>query len=231
MAKGNAALLDELDHAFEDIFAVGVEAQDEAAHHLDAVLLDQLDAVQEIAARVLHLVVGDQAQLVGRLNAEEDRGEAGVLHQLQQLQVVGQVQRGFGDKAEGTTMRLAPLRHRGQQLLGAALVADEVVVHHKDRIAPACLLQLVQLGQHLRDRLGARLAAIDLDDVAELAVKRAPARVLHGHGAVALHLDKAEIGQRADVHGWAFRRLVHRLGCCRRRGPAQGRRLRSRPRR
>ncbi len=39
------ALLDELDHAVEDVFAVGVEAEDEAAHDFDAVLLDAFDAV------------------------------------------------------------------------------------------------------------------------------------------------------------------------------------------
>ena len=37
MAMGMRALLNELDHAVENVFAVGIEAEDEAAHHLDAV--------------------------------------------------------------------------------------------------------------------------------------------------------------------------------------------------
>src|ERR1039458_5170992 len=76
--NGNGALLNELDEALKDIFAVGIEAQDEAPHHFDAVLLDDADALQQVAPRVLQLVVGDQAVLVRGLDAQEDGYETGV---------------------------------------------------------------------------------------------------------------------------------------------------------
>ena len=100
MAIGNAALLDKLHHAVEDVFAIGVEAQDEAAHHLHPIALDGGHAVQQAAPRVLQLVGGDQPRLIRRLNAQKDRLEARILHQLHQLRIVGQVQRGLGQKVE-----------------------------------------------------------------------------------------------------------------------------------
>ena len=170
------------------------------------------DAVEQIAVRVLHLVVGDEAGFVGGFDAEEDRGEAGVLEELQKFEIVGEIERSFGDEAEGIAVFPAPLDHGGEEFLGALLVADEVVVDDEDGVAPAGVAELVEFGEHLGDGLGAGLAAVDLDDVAEFAVERAAARVLHGHGAVATHLDQAEVGQRADVHGGALGGLVDRHG-------------------
>ncbi len=49
------------------------------------------------------------------------------------------------------------------------LVADEVVVDEIDVAAIAGAVQGLKFGQHLLVGLGARLAAVKLDDVAELA--------------------------------------------------------------
>ncbi len=161
---------------------------------------------------VLHLVVGDEAEFVGGLDAEEDGGEAGVLEELQESEVVGEIERGFGDKAEWVAAFPAPLGHCGEEFLGTLFIADEVVVDDEDGVAPAGLLELIEFGEHLGDGLGARLAAVDLDDVAELAVEGTAARVLHGHGAVAIHFDEAEVGQRADAHGGTLCGFVYGLG-------------------
>ena len=56
MAIGNAALLNEFDHAVEDVLAIGIEAQDEAAHHLHPIALDRGHALEQAAPRVLQLV-------------------------------------------------------------------------------------------------------------------------------------------------------------------------------
>src|SRR5215211_7748317 len=82
-------------------------------------------------------------------------------------------------------------RH-GHEALDVALVADEVVVHDEDEPAPARRAQRVQLGQHLLVRLRARHAAVYFDDVAELALERAAARILDAHRAVALKLRELE---------------------------------------
>jgi len=69
----------------------GVEAQDEAAHHLHAVTLDGGYAVKQAAPRVLQLIGGDQPRLIG-VSMPGKPNEAGILHQLHQFRIVGQVQ-------------------------------------------------------------------------------------------------------------------------------------------
>ena len=80
----------------------------------------------------------------------------------------------------------------------------------KTGLAPAGVVELVELRQHLERLLGARTAAVDFDDVAELAVEGAAARALHGHGAVAAHADQAQIGQRSALQSWPLCALVER---------------------
>jgi len=53
-------------------------------------------------------------------------------------------------------MAFLPPDQRGQQLLlERTLIADEVVVHKEDRPVPTEPVKTVQLGHHLRRRLGA----------------------------------------------------------------------------
>ena len=91
-------------------------------------------------------------------------------------------------------MALRPVGQDREQSLDVALVADEVVVHDEDHPAPADPQERVQLGQHLLIALRARDAAIDLDDVAELALEGAAARVLDRHRAVASEVGELEVG-------------------------------------
>ena len=160
-------------------------------------------------ARVLQFVIRGQTAFVRSLDAQEHAADARGPHQSQELGIVGQVERGFGGEVEWMAVRVAPLRNRRQQDFGARLVANEIVVDDEHSIAPARRVQLVELGQHLRDGFRARTASIDFDDVAELAVERAAARVLHRHGAVALHPDQTQVGQRAARHGGPLGGLVH----------------------
>ena len=102
-----------------------------------------------------------------------------------------------------------------QQRLGFLLVADEVVVDDEDVAQPEPM-DLAHLRHHLLDRLGARAPAVHDDDVAELAVERAAARELDGHGAVLIDLQQIEARQRRVVHAGLLDLAVLRLPVARR---------------
>ena len=76
-------------------------------------------------------------------------------------------------------MRLLPGLQLGQESLERLLVADQVVVDEVDMAAIAELIEPLELRKHLRVRLGAGHAPVELDDVAELAGEGAAARILH----------------------------------------------------
>ena len=108
-----------------------------------------------LLAQVLRLVRLLQAGGARRLDADEDRGEVRLAHQLQQLVVLRDVERHLGHELDRIAVLLLPLGQRVQQLLGFLLVADEVVVDDED-VAQAEPVDLLHLGHHLGDRLGAR---------------------------------------------------------------------------
>ena len=60
--------------------------------------------------------------------------------------------------------------------------------------------------------LSARHAAVNLDDVAELARKGTAARILHGHRAVTLKVGKMKVGHRRGRERRALRRLIRSFG-------------------
>ena len=70
------------------------------------------------------------------------------------------------------------------------LVADEIVVDEVDMAAIAEVVERLQLGEDLIGGLGARHAAVQLDDVAELAGERAAARKLHADVEIVLELEQ-----------------------------------------
>ena len=63
---------------------IAVEADDEAGLHLQPGALDALHVLDQIALEVLLLAAFGQAGFIGRLDADEDRCEAGLDHQLHQ---------------------------------------------------------------------------------------------------------------------------------------------------
>ena len=80
------------------------------------------------------------------------------------------------------------------------MVADEIVIDDEDLVAPSQLAEVVELRDELRIRLGARFAAVDGDDVAELALKGAAARKLHRHGGVFVEPQQVEARHGAGGH-------------------------------
>src|SRR5204863_8310508 len=87
--------------------------------------------------------------------------------------------------------------------LHCLFVADEIVVDKIDPAAMPKLIKPVELGQHLFRGLDPRLAPVELDDVAELAVEGAATRELHADMDVIGALQQVETRDRAarDVSG------------------------------
>ena len=80
MQTGMPVVLDAVDHAVGDAALLGVEADDEAGVHEHAGVVDLVDAVGEVAARVLLLLRRDQGVGVGALDADEDGEEIRLAH-------------------------------------------------------------------------------------------------------------------------------------------------------
>ena len=169
----------------------------EAGGHEHAVAVDLVDALGDVALGVLLLAHLHQGLGIRALDADEDGEEVRILHRLQHLVVVGEIDRGFGRELERIVVLLQPRlepRHQGAQVLA---VADEIVVDEIDMAAIAAVVERLQLGEDLVVGLGARHAAVQLDDVAELAGERAAARILHADVEILLELQQVVARQRA----------------------------------
>ena len=137
---------------------------------------------------------------IGAFDADEHADEIGLVHQPQQFGIVRQIDRRFGGELERIVVLFEPRSQMRKKGLHGLLVADQVVVHEVDMAAIAKLVEPVELGQHLRRRLGARHAAIELDDVAELAGERTAARELHADIEIIVELQQIEARDRRLGH-------------------------------
>src|SRR5262245_64556543 len=120
--------------------------------------------------------------------------EASAPHPLEQFLVLGEVHAGLGYKGEWMIVTLRPVCQDREQAFDVALVADKVIINDEYHPAPANPQERIQFGHYLLITLRARNAAIDLDDVAELALKRTAARVLDRHRAIASEVNQLEVG-------------------------------------
>ena len=98
-----------------------------------------------------------------------------------------------------------------QQRLGLPLVPDEVVVDDERRVETGAP-HVVQLGHQLLRFLDPGPAAIDHDDVAELALEGAAARVLQRPGSVPIDLEQIVSRARHLGHVGRLRLFVTPLG-------------------
>ena len=172
---GDAGAGDEINDAIASAALFTIEANDETSHHAQAIGGDAINGCIKRIAGVLNFPRCFQAALIRGFDAEEDAFKAGVVHHLHHFLVVGQIDRGLGGEAEGIAALFLPLANFGQQQFRVALVADEVVVDQEDRTAPTQVVEVLQLSNELIGGFGAGFAAVENDDVAELAVERAAA--------------------------------------------------------
>src|SRR4029077_21194358 len=131
------------------------------------------------------------------LNADENPEEVRVLHCLQQLAVVRDVDRGFGRELEWIVALFLPGFEPRQQGAEVFLVADEIVVDEIDMPAITLIVQRLQFSENLIVGLGTRHATIKLDNVAELAGERAATRILHANEEIVIEIDQIVAGHRA----------------------------------
>ena len=76
------------------------------------------------------------------------------------------------------------------------LVADEIVVADKDFSSPSKVIEGFQFRQHLIGAFVTGLAAEEVDDVAELAIKRAPPGGLEPGDDVVVQIQQVITGHR-----------------------------------
>ena len=219
--RDDPAFLDELDLPLKNRRRVAVEPDDEPALHLQPRALDAFHVGDQVAPLVLALVALGQARLLGRLDADEHLVEPRLDHQPHQLLIVGEIDGCLGVKRDAAPAFLPLDQRRQQVLLERPLVADEIVVHEEDRPAPAEPAEAVQLGDHLRRRLGAGPMAEHRGDVAELAVERAAARELHAHRGVAPQVRQLPQRRRRLADVGELRRRIHPLARTRARSRAE----------
>src|SRR5882672_1157716 len=180
----------------EDVIRVIIEADDEAGQHLHPVTLHFSYRVYEIAASVLTLLRLYQTFHDWCFDADKNLPESGRLHLRQQLIVVSKVHARFRSKCEGILVARGPFGQLGHQQPDVFLVTNKIVVNDEDLTAPANAQQRVKFGENLLIALCAWNAAVNLYDVAELAIEWTAARVLHGHVAVLREFGQPEIRNR-----------------------------------
>ena len=209
--RHDAALLDEIDLLLKDRGRIVVKADDEPALHLETGALEPLDALHQVAALVLGLAAFDQAVFVGRLDADKHRVEPGLRHEPEQLRIVGQVDGRFGVERHAD-LALAPFDQRRQHLgLDLLLVADKVVVHEKDALAPAQRIEAVQLGDDLRGGLGARAMPQQRRHIAEVAIEGTASGELDADRVVMLEIRQLPKRHRGLLDVREFGRGVDRV--------------------
>ena len=195
------AFLDEFYQPVEDGGGITVKAHDEPCLDLETGLLDLLHARGQIAVLVLHLAAFGQTFLIGRLDADKDRVEPGADHHAHELLIIGKVDGRFRVKGEGMFFPFHPLNDgREYFFFQLSLVSDEVIIDKKYTAFPSPRVEALKLGDNVLGVLGPRYAAVQHRDVAEFAVKGAPARILDVHGRVSFHVHKLPERNRRAPH-------------------------------
>ena len=148
--RGDARPLNEVELQLEDLARIAVEADDEAALHLEPGPLDRADLLRQIAAHVLMLLAFLEARRDRRLDPQEHAAKtrpasSGPSSSASSARFTDASVR----KSICGRRRVAPRHQRPQKLLHAPLVADEIVVDEKHRPLPARVHQRIELREHL----------------------------------------------------------------------------------
>src|SRR3974390_427791 len=109
-------------------------------------------------------------------------------------------------------VRFGPVFHGAEDPLGLDLVADEIVVHEVHMASMPEAVEQLEFGDDLLRGLCPWTSAIELDDVAELAVERAAAGELNPNHEVVIELQQVETGNGTPGHVRLFGRHVGPAG-------------------
>src|SRR5713226_3539717 len=176
---------------------LAVEPEDEAGRHDHAVRIEPMDTLHDGVPGVLLLLGAPQELFVGCLDPDEDIAEVHGFHHREQLWIVRQVDGRLGAEVEGEAALPAPREQLRQERHHGLLVTDEVVVHEIYVPSVAQTVEAIQFPEDLRRRLRAGLPAVELDEVAELAVERAAAGELDPDVEIPPQLQQVESRGRA----------------------------------
>src|SRR6266403_2643237 len=105
-ADRNVRLLDTVDHRLSHRDFLGIKPDDKAGGDEHAVTVNLMDALGDVAPGVLLLLHLHERLWIRALDADENSEEVRVLHRLQQLVVIRDVDRGFGRELERKSTRL-----------------------------------------------------------------------------------------------------------------------------
>lgn len=153
-----------------------VQAQQETRVHGGAGLaVDPIHRLGDGESGVLRLARGVQGLGVRGFDPHQEVLEASGSKERQELGVLRDVQGDTGRELEGMTTAVQPGRELAQQRLGLRDVPHQVVVEEVDLTPVPEPVQHLQLGEDLGRALGAVPVLEQIDDVAELAMVRAPA--------------------------------------------------------
>lgn len=112
------------------------------------VTVNSFDRFDQVPSHVLEIASFLEAFGPCGFDAQENSGKDGGAHHRHQLFIARDVHVDFGKEHEGVAARFLPGGQLGQQpLVGAILVADEVVVDNKELIAPSSCIECVKLGE------------------------------------------------------------------------------------
>ena len=106
---------------------------------------------------LLHL---HERRWIRALDADENREEVCVLHRLQQIVIIRDIDRGFGRELERIVALFQPGFEPRQERAKVFLVADEIVIDEIDMPAIAVIVEHLKLGENLIVGLGTRHATI-----------------------------------------------------------------------
>ena len=157
---------------FENARVVVVEAKNHAAPHFDPGFLDAVHALDDRARRanILKFLGFSKGSLIGAFDADEDADDVGLHHQLQELRVLRQVERGLREEIEGIAVGTLIGDQLLEQDLDGLLVADEVVIDDECDLH-ALGPQRFEFRNDLRASLQARPPAEGHDNVAEFTLE------------------------------------------------------------
>ena len=139
--------MNEIDLSIEDVLRVAIEADDESSLDLKPVILQSLYGLDQIAIGILVLAALPEAVLIGGLNSDKYAVETGICHQPHEVLVIGNPNGNLCKERKWIVPFLHP-GYDGRKYLSLQLlfVADEVVVHYEDGIAPAEAVDGVHFG-------------------------------------------------------------------------------------
>ena len=88
--------------------------------------------------------------------------------------MLNEIHAGFGIEVEGIVAFTLPCDEGTEQAQGISPVANEVIIHEKQRAAPTKIVQQIEFGQHLLRGFGPRHSAVELGNITKLAIKWTP---------------------------------------------------------